>query len=218
MDCYKGAKCMAYIVKNPNTEDGISARYFEKKIMRSADYLSSGRPVSEADIIGPIKMVANNRNVPDFIFFDSVCHGVSEAFRRLLVDVAPHDFSTFPIEIVDSGGVPISGRYYYLNVLAFRESLILDHTNTRVLTTSARTPSGERVNLTRIDYRKLKMHRDKILGAIIWHEAQYGAAGQYAGQYNVFVSNHLVEEARLRGLSGFESIYPVLEDGKHGGR
>lgn len=95
----------------------------------------------------------------------------------------------------------VYGKYFYLNVLAYRDSLILDELNYR----EQRMGSSGTIRI--VDHSKLTMRKESIRGAHIWHEKY----PQGRRRYELFASNDLVEKARSLGLSGFENAVPITE-------
>lgn len=120
-------------------------------------------------------------------------------------EFAASDISAFPISIVDKKGNAVKGEHYFLNVLAFRDSIVLDDSNITQIRTSATRPDGSPDVICKIGYAKWKMKRDAIRGAHIWHER----AREFGAQ--LFFSDQLVNAARLKKLTGFQDCIPITE-------
>jgi len=137
--------------------------------------------------------------------FNAYFYGVTEACLKLFKEFAANDISVFPISIVDRSGNAVQGEHYFLNVSAFRDSIVLDETNVTPIKTSATQPDGSPVVWHMIDYKKLKMKKNAISGAHIWHERAHAFRSQ------LFFSEELVNAARRKKLSGFQYCVQVTE-------
>ena len=90
-----------------------------------------------------------------------------------------------------------------MNTLAFRDSVVLGDESFKILN------KGTQNEVPVIYHEHLKMRKNQIRGAHLWHEefSEYGRRGRY----ELYASDALVEEARARGLTGFEAAIKIAE-------
>lgn len=188
---------------------GPNALYFDIKVDWPIDQVMAGLPVPKHAIKSPVRVTTRQKKVPDLMFFQAYYVGVSAAALELLSEQSEPSLEAFPIVIVDRHNETIAGKYLFLNVLTFREALIIDETNSKFLDSPIPESDGSYTNrkLRIIDFTKLKLQKDEIRGAHIWHER----FPDYGGQYQLFASDTLVNNARTRKLSGFSRAAPVQE-------
>ena len=191
---------MAYYLTTPFEVSSIAFK-FDIKVDWPSDQVLAGLPVPERAVKNPILVSTRRTNLPDLVHFEAYYTGVSEAALTLLTEFAADDIATFPIVIESRKLGPVYGKYFYLNVLAYRDSLILDELNYR----EQRMGSSGTIRI--VDHSKLRMRKDRIRGAHIWHETY----PQVRRRHELFASDELVEKARSRGLSGFEKVVPIPE-------
>lgn len=189
---------MAYYL-DPIFRGGPEDIYFKVDIECSADHVMRGLPVPKTAVRGPFRVTTAQKTLPDFVFFQAIFFGVSQrALDTLLSLIDPAQLDPIPIEINDKHGGSIPGSYYLLNVLTFRNSLILDETNVK---------TNPRFKGMLIDCSKLKMRRADISGAHLWHETY----PQERRRYELFASAELIAAAKSQKLRGLNRAIQVPE-------
>jgi hypothetical protein len=199
---------MAYMLY-PKFEDGPQQIDFDIRVSAPMNEVKAGLPVAREAISTPVRITTAHKELPDIVFFEDYFCAVSEAAYRLCERLAPDAVDGHPIAIEERTGEPLPGGLYFLNVLLFRDSVILNESNTIPYKIWVPQPSGKMIleSKTRIDFSKLKLSADKIHDAHIWHEAFPG----YGGQYYIFVSDLFMDEVRHLGLTGFDTAIRVEE-------
>ncbi len=176
--------------------------HFEINVNYPIENVFQGMPVPKEAITSPIKLKARRKHLPDIVFFQAYYVGISASMLRLLEEFCPTAISTFPVDITMSDGHASEVQYHYLNVLEFRDSVVIDDSNSVVRYPG--TPDAHRI----FYHDKLKIRKEKIEGAHIWHES-YAAFPRR--RYDIYISDALKAAIKNLKLTGFENSVSVFE-------
>lgn len=190
---------MAYFIHAGNDRSPI---YFDITVNYPIEEIVLGKGVPSSAISTPIRIETRHTRVPDIVFFQDYYVGISLECLRLFHVYCPKDIDTFPITIVTKNGAPLEGEYFYLNVLAFRDGLIIDDTNSVVRN------KGTDAEYRSFRHENLKVRKSAICDAHIWHDTFTTIPNL---RYQLYLSDALKNAAVKRGLKGFNHAIKIDE-------
>ena len=177
---------------------GPDSLFFDMKVDLPINQVLEGSRVTSSAITQPIRILTSQQAVPDFFWFKAGHFGVSGRAQHLVKKFCSDSAEAIPVNIINKNGVAIAGQYFYLNILTFENSLILDETNYY-----ATQPHG----IKKIEFGKLKIRRRKLGDAHIWHER----LPERLMWHELFASTEFVETSTALGLTGLDQTVPLEE-------
>lgn len=175
---------------------------FDIKVNFPLSEIKLGKTVPSSAITGPIRIRTRHTRVPEIVFFQDYYAGISVECLRLFLEFCANDIDVFPIAIVSKSGAPLEGQYFYLNVLAFRDGLIIDDTNSVVRN------KGTDAEYRCLYHEYLKVRKSAVSGAHIWHDTIAMIPNL---RYQLYLSDALQSAAVKRGLKGFDHAIKLAE-------
>lgn len=181
---------MAYWLTEPHNNPTPAMPRFESKFPSYDSYLKlcRGEPLKAGEWPEIIKVETGHTTLPDFFSVQSGIWGVAEHARDVLLKAAPSDFEFYPFRAENVRGWTLKGRYYFMNVISHRDSVVWERSTVKRHRSRAELGGNMVVNLD-VDYSETAVVLDhtKIGGSDAWHEEMLGSTANQL----IFVSDRL---------------------------